>query len=382
MASILEQFVQSRGGLVTQRGQLSEQERFLEGSNIRSMALRAIQAKNITDPVRRNQFIEESISEIDARKGDSRDSREALTLSFEEQDQAFDNVIELAQRAGVLEGIGGQEKLATKRAFEGDLIFRDDKGIIFSQQTFVDPNNEQVIPKLTDITGGGAVPFGKLTAISRTGESISEKRARDAENKADIARNIQEIKTSGAAEQEQEKKLGIERANIGKTIRSSATVARRSRSNILRLQRALKLVRTGRLAAARNLIGGLIPGIRDANAEVFQSLATTFALDELSRQSGTKTDFDFQKAAETQSRLGNTQEANDIIIQIALNRIDEIEAEETQFKEFIKGGGNAEDFAFELPSQLPEGVTEEDIIETMRVRNMTREQVLQRLGAQ
>lgn len=38
--------------------------------------------------------------------------------------------------------------------------------------------------------------------------------------------------------------------------------------------------------------------------------------------------------------------------------------------------------AAETPVGLPEGVTEEDITETMRANNMTREQVLQRLGGQ
>jgi hypothetical protein len=256
--------------------------------------------------------------------------------------QGFNQAIQAGGRIAVASGRG---KSAVK-GVEGDFTFEDTKGNIFSQQTFLDPNTQKVTARLTDITGGGAQPQGQLTPISTTGESSQEKRRLDAENKALVQQNITDIKNSALAEGEEEKLLGRERGIISTGIRDGANTARRTRSNLLRVRRALEAVGTGRLAAGRNLLGNVLPAVRDANAEKFQSLATQFALDELSRQSGTKTDFDFQKAAETQARLGNTKEANREIIDIAFDRIDEIEDEERQFRAFTKKGGNAEDFQF------------------------------------
>ena len=100
-------------------------------------------------------------------------------------------------------------------------------------------------------------------------------------------------------------------------------------------------------------MGGLIPAVRDADAEVFKALASKFALDELAKQSGTKTDFDFQKAEETQARLGNSKEANEAIIGIALQRLEELLDEESQFKKFTKGGGDALEFEFAIKEDAP-----------------------------
>lgn len=184
-------------------------------------------------------------------------------------------------------------------------------------------------------------------------ERPEDKRQRDLQAKVDAERKILDIKNSGAPLAEQNKQLGAERAKILETTRSAGRQAVRSKSNLLRLNRALEAANTGRLAVARDILGDLIPNVKDVDAEVFNSLATQYALDELSRQSGTKTDFDFKKAAETQARLGNTKEANKAILNIALDRIDEIEFEDKQLKNFVKNGGNPEDFEFKpIPNEF------------------------------
>lgn len=275
---------------------------------------------------------------------------QSLGVPLQQTDLEFNptNVNRLVQLSQAGKRIAqGQVRAPARRVFEGDLTFRDEEGNIFSQQTFADPETGETRAQLTDISTRRAQPVGKLTPIGATGETIQEKRTAEVQQKTDIAQNIQDVKTSGLAEGEQEKLLGVERGKIATGIRTGSSQAKRSKSSILKLKRALGQVKTGRLASARNILGNIIPGIRDADAEVFNSMASQFALDELSKQSGTKTDFDFQKAAETQARLGNTQEANERIIEIALDRFDELENEERQFKEFVKGGGNAEDFEYQ-----------------------------------
>lgn len=187
---------------------------------------------------------------------------------------------------------------------------------------------------------------GQVQALPEIRKVIKEKE----QERLLAEENIQDLKNSKMAEGERQKLLGRERGQIATNIRESGRVASRSKPNVLRLKNALELVNTGKIAQARELMGGLIPGVKDADAEVFNSLATQFALDELSKQSGTKTDFDFQKAAETQARLGNTKEANRIITNIALDRIDEVEQEARQFREFVDKGGKAEDFEYTPPN--------------------------------
>ena len=268
------------------------------------------------------------------------DDREKIATP--ENIRAFNQVIQAGGRTANV----SSRPIGTKKAFEGDFTFRDEGGNIFSQQTFVDPETQEVQATLTDITGQGRQPVGQLSAINRAAETAQQKRNLDAQTKINTEQKIVDIKNSGAIATDIEKSLNKERQVLASGFRSGANTARRSRSNLLRTKRALEAVRTGRLAAGRSLLGSFIPGIKDASAEEFEALATQFALDELSKQSGTKTDFDFQKAAETQARLGNTKEANRAIINIALDRLDEIEDEERQFKTFVKGGGNAEDFQF------------------------------------
>lgn len=329
--------------------ELQSQQRTISDEGLRSVGIGAREALAFTDAPSQDAFLQDRRAKILARGGDTTETDEALALPFEQRQQVLKGAVDIANRAGVLK-VPTAAGLATKKAFEGDLTFRDEEGNIFSQQTFADPNTREATGKLTDITGRGISPVGKVTPITKTGESEQEKRRLDVEAASQKQQKIEDIKTSTAAGQEREKLLGKERADISQNIRKNATVARRSKSQVLRVQRALKAAATGRLAVARDLIGNLIPGIKDVDAEVFQSLATQFALDELSKQSGTKTDFDFQKAAETQARLGSSPEANEAILQIALDRMSELEEEENQFRKFKKGGGNAEDFVFEPPS--------------------------------
>ena len=159
---------------------------------------------------------------------------------------------------------------------------------------------------------------------------------------------IENVKTSNISEQEKEKALGAGRAKIKLNIKNAVQTANRSKPNLVVLQNALKAIKTGKIAQARNMVGSFIPGVADVDTQTFISLASKYTLDELSRQSGTKTDFDFKKAEETQARLGNTAEANEAIIQIALDSMNRTIEEGKQFDAHVKGGGLEEDFSFSL----------------------------------
>jgi hypothetical protein len=255
---------------------------------------------------------------------------------------------QVVERLDMLSGklTGTKSGLASVKGVEGDFSFRDEKGNIFSQQTFLDPNTQTTKPVLTDISGRNAEPVGKLTPVSTTGESSQQTRALDSQAQIDEQAEILRLKNSNLAEGELQKALGVNRGKITTRINSNANTSRSSRSDLLRLHRASKLIKAGKIESARNIMGQYIPGLADADAQTFNALATQYTLDVLSRQGGTKTDFDFEAAERTQQTLGNTPEANEAIMNIAFDRIDEIEDEERQFKKFKKNGGNAEDFQF------------------------------------
>lgn len=241
---------------------------------------------------------------------------------------------QVLQAGGQLSKDAGGREFADKAVFTERIIQDPDTGEDVVQQGFA----------VRD-AGTNQVTFEPIQGQALK-ETPGQKRQLDAASRVKTEQNIVDIKNSGDIQTKKEVALNRERQELSSALRRGANTARRSRSNLLRVRRALEAVSTGRLAAGRNLLGNILPAVKDANAEKFQSLATQFALDELSKQSGTKTDFDFQKAAETQARLGNTKEANRDIVNIALDRIDEIEDEERQQRAFVKAGNNAEDFQF------------------------------------
>jgi len=60
------------------------------------------------------------------------------------------------------------------KGVEGDFTFRDEKGNIFSQQSFLDNRTKTTKPVLTDVSGRGAQPVGKLTPVGGMGQTLSE----------------------------------------------------------------------------------------------------------------------------------------------------------------------------------------------------------------
>ena len=67
-------------------------------------------------------------------------------------------------------------KSSAIKGIEGDMTFVDEKGNYFSQQTFLDANNQKTNAVLTDVTGQGQKPSGKLTAVtSSTGQTAQQR---------------------------------------------------------------------------------------------------------------------------------------------------------------------------------------------------------------
>jgi hypothetical protein len=86
-----------------------------------------------------------------------------------------------------LQGLGIGKRSAVK-GVEGEFTFKDENGNIFSQQTFMDPNTETSTGVLTDVSGRGLQPVGKLTPVQKSGESKAESRVLDSKQAVKDAR--------------------------------------------------------------------------------------------------------------------------------------------------------------------------------------------------
>lgn len=194
--------------------------------------------------------------------------------------------------------------------------------------------------------------------VEGAGETAQQKRIADIEKQKEIEslKGEQSIKTEQekakielqtAASKEEQKQLGKTRAEISTKIKAGARDGRKTLREVKRMKDALQKLSTGRLAQAQQSIGSLIPGIRDADAETFNSMVNQFILarkDEL-LGGGILSDADIALLQTVGPQLGNTAEANMNILntfeQVANDAIDR----GSRFAEFK---GNAEDFELDI----------------------------------
>jgi hypothetical protein len=172
-----------------------------------------------------------------------------------------------------------------------------------------------------------------------------------AEQQAEIARKVEEakagVKIRTARELANESRKGATAAEIETGIILAANTARRTRPRVERVRAALNAIETGKFAEAKAIFGPFVPLINIDKEEVLQAEITSFILDELNRQSGTKTDFDFKNAGDASVSMGKTTKANKRILDILIGNLDRAESEEDQFTNFIDNeGGDALRFRF------------------------------------
>lgn len=195
-SGILQQFVKARGGLIGQRGQeisqqgqQAEQDRFLETSNLRSMALGALELRGLKDQFSQDTFLNDRIARIEAEGGDPRDSIEILNTPFEQRAGIIDNVVDIAERAGALQGIPGAGPLAKAQKTSSFLIRQPDGSTAIAVGVF-DPNTKKLTTEIGQIDG---------EVISRIGETAAERQAREVATKGagKVAEQEAIIQTAG-----------------------------------------------------------------------------------------------------------------------------------------------------------------------------------------
>lgn len=177
-----------------------------------------------------------------------------------------------------------------KRAARIELGLEPRAGISAAERIAGDPD------LTTAIAGSQAEIAGRKASSSERAKLLQQ-----AQFKPSIAADV------AASESEEQRRQALQKGVFG-----DARAARKTLSEVGRLRTALEGVKTGRIAAARQALGGLIPGIRDADAEQINSAVNEFVLrrkDEL-LGGGILSDADIALLQGIGPQLGSTTEAN------------------------------------------------------------------------
>lgn len=198
------------------------------------------------------------------------------------------------------------------------------KGVVVGGR-IVDPRTGQVIYEGEDRSEAAQVQSSKILSDGTTVQVMKDGSTRvtdpqgnllSGESRADAVRAASEygvqISGEGAAARAGQAQIAKDRQELRKTVFGAARQGQRTLKEVDRLRKALEAVKTGRIAAARQAAGGLIPGARDASAEALNSAINEFVLrrkDEL-LGGGVLSDADIALLQGVGPQLGNTVDAN------------------------------------------------------------------------
>ena len=204
-----------------------------------------------------------------------------------------------------------------------------------------DPNTGEVIVPVFD-QDTGTVRSESVPGLTR--ETPQQKRERD---------------ISASVNEETGKLLARQRHEIRTEISQKARESRRRIPELQRVQKILEKTKTGITTQLIAEYGRLLPGVDPTNEEVLSTEINSLVLGMLSAFPGAISEGEREFARRTTANIGNTTEANRIIINHMIETLNRAVAEETEFKEFIKGGGTAENFEFSV--RKPSNITLDDL---------------------
>jgi len=161
-----------RRGAIDREADLLAEENLLRDDAAESVAL-------LQQPVElRRQALNSQL--IQAQRDDDQEEIQGIQQALQMDDVGLDTMLKEAAfkgakylPPGVLQGLSGGRR-GNIKAVEGDMTFIDDDGVIFSQQTFMDPNSQTSMPGLTDISGQNKKPVGQLRPINKMGQTSAQ----------------------------------------------------------------------------------------------------------------------------------------------------------------------------------------------------------------
>ncbi len=131
-------------------------------------------------------------------------------------------------------------------------------------------------------------------------------------------------------------------------IKGNARSASRQLSKVRSLSKILETADTGTFQQFAPQLARVIPFFDATNEQAAQAQISSFVLDEMAKFKGSTSDRELAFARETITQLGNTPEANKIILRNLENVIFLSGEENRQFDEFVKGENKPRDFIFDF----------------------------------
>ena len=159
-----------------------------------------------------------------------------------------------------------------------------------------------------------------------------------------------------AGRSEAAKQLSKTRGEIKKGMSDAARDAARRIPRLRKLANLVEESKTGLTQALIAQYGELVPGIDPSNAQALRAKLQAEIFPVLANFRGALSEKELTFAENTIARLGNTTEANLLIINHMIETLDSVVLETDEFNKFVDGGGNPEDYRF--------GVTESKMNES------------------
>lgn len=185
---------------------------------------------------------------------------------------------------------------------------------------------------------GGEIQIDKLSDLEKSELKIAE-----AKQKADIA-----------ATQKAQEVLKKRREELRLNILKSGREATKGINDLDRIERAIDAYGTGKMEQFKKLVGPYIPGIDPSDPQAMTALLNKGVFPVLAGFSGAISEGERAFAAETVANLGNTPEANRIIIRHMRRSIqDEIDKRD-QFNRFAEDRNDYENFEFTPVDFVPQ----------------------------
>lgn len=219
--------------------QLSEQQR--------QDAILASQFANVADEAQFSELMNAGVQNGTIDDDDIAQINQAYNMAgLAGVNQLGQDLLRTSQFADNFLGTSGR---ATPKITEGDFLFKDKNGNLFSQQTYMNANNEVTRGILTDVTGRGLAPEGELVAVNAMGQGaadiISAEGKKEetkalagsstavAEAEADKARMIAQAKSQQEASDNAFKKANSIRGQLSKIDKAIDALSKGAKSGII-----------------------------------------------------------------------------------------------------------------------------------------------------
>lgn len=299
----------------------------------------------------REKVIRSQIEEVQSRGGSPVDTESLLGLPKEQQDVALKSIMMAGLPASEL------AKIASGQSFGSSSLK------IFEPK--VDPETGELkVPIINPRTG----EVTTKVVPGLTQETPSQRTQRE------VDQSLQERENALLAE---------ERQAISKSIVAGAQSARRELPKLDRLQKVINASSQGAFAKAKVLFGPLAKelGMEEfdpTNEQAALAAINEYVLNITSQLKGAISDRELDFAERTVARLGNTPEANKLIINRLRSVLSAQIEESNQIKKFKSKGGNPEDFVFNayFSNSLGRDVSEDEIFETLKAKpELTRDEL-------